>query len=63
MNFTFRFFVFLSCSLCLGCLFGACAGVKSAPVQSSGTPVNRLADPGAADMPDARATGAQNRYH
>ena len=53
----------LLCSLSIGLVLGACKGFESAPVQSSGTPVNDWSNPGAADMPDAAATGAQNRYH
>lgn len=54
--------VLLLYSLCLSLFLGACKGFESAPVQSSGTPVNDWSNPGAADMPDAAATGAQNRY-
>ncbi len=55
---TTRLLVLLSGVSCLGWL-GACAGFKSEPVQSSGTPVNPFTNPGGADLPSAPLTGAQ----
>ena len=54
--------VLLLCGLCLGGL-GACTSIRSAPVQSSGTPNNPFANPGGQNMPGQEATGVAARSY
>ena len=54
--------LFAAASLLL--ILGACAATKpDVPVVSSGTPERNDADPGLADSPYARLTGAEPRHY
>ena len=51
------------CATLVLCLLGACASTApDVPVVSSGTPERNDANPGSADLPGARLTGAEPRH-